>query len=125
MRRLALLLWQLPQLALGLTLVLVLRASKRERHRGTAVYEAPRPRGGVSFGPIIIMNRNSHSRRLLAHEYGHSCQSVILGPLYLLVVGLPSVTFAMLTRAGVFRRETYFARFPENWADRLGGVRRG
>lgn len=125
MTRALLLAWQLPQLLLGWALVLLLRARRRPSYRGVAVFEAARPRGGVSFGPVIIMNRREHSPRLLAHEWGHSKQSVMLGPLYLFVVGLPSVTFATLTRAGLLRRADYFRRYPENWADRLGGVRRG
>ena len=28
--------------------------------------------------------------RLLVHEYGHTIQSLILGPLYLIVIGIPS-----------------------------------
>lgn len=30
------------------------------------------------------------SSRLLVHEYGHTIQSLILGPLYLIVIGIPS-----------------------------------
>lgn len=115
-------LWQLPQVLLAIAVLAATRARRRQLYRGVAVFEAARPRGGVSFGPIILMNRSARSERLLRHEYGHSRQSVMLGPFYLIVVGLPSVTFAALTRAGLLDRQTYFTRFPENWADRLGGV---
>jgi len=29
-------------------------------------------------------------QRTLVHEYGHTIQSIILGPLYLLIIGIPS-----------------------------------
>lgn len=117
-------LWQLPQVLLATAVLVATRARRRQTYHGVAVFEAAHPRGGVSFGPIILMNRSARNERLLRHEYGHSRQSVMLGPFYLIIVGLPSVTFAMLTRAGVLDRESYFTRFPENWADRLGGVQR-
>ena len=31
------------------------------------------------------------SERILVHEYGHTIQSLILGPLYLIVIGIPSL----------------------------------
>lgn len=49
--------------------------------------------GGVCFGNKIILS----NLKLLSHELGHSRQSAILGPLYLLVICLPS-----LLNAGVF-----------------------
>lgn len=30
------------------------------------------------------------SEKTIKHEYGHQLQSYILGPLYLLIIGLPS-----------------------------------
>ena len=34
------------------------------------------------------------SRALLVHEYGHTIQSLVLGPLYLPLIGLPSLLWA-------------------------------
>ncbi|MFP4637637.1 MAG: hypothetical protein ACLFM6_04265 [Spirochaetaceae bacterium] len=116
------LLWQLPQLVLGYVLVLVLRGRRTGRYRGTIVFTVPIGRAAASFGPIILTGRANVGERLLRHEYGHSRQSLLLGPLYLPLVGVPSLTFAALTRLGLLRRESYFRRYPESWADRLGGV---
>lgn len=61
--------------------------------------------------------------RTKKHEYGHSKQSLYLGPLYLIVVGLPSITWAELYKN--FKREiSYYDVYPENWADKLGEVNR-
>lgn len=35
-------------------------------------------------------------KRLLVHEYGHTVQSLILGPLYLIVIGMPSTLWGFL-----------------------------
>ena len=36
------------------------------------------------------------SQRLLVHEYGHTIQSLILGPLYLILIGIPSTLWGFL-----------------------------
>jgi len=62
----------------------------------------------------------------VAHELGHTKQSRLLGPLYLPVVGLPSISraaYALVHREVTGKQWTgYYEGYPENWADRLGGV---
>lgn len=61
------------------------------------------------------------SQRLLVHEYGHTIQSLILGPLYLIVIGIPSTLWGFL--GGRKRRDEqipYGAFFTEKWANHLG-----
>jgi hypothetical protein len=71
-----------------------------------------------------------HNETTVRHELGHSLQSRYLGPLYLFVVGIPSI-YGNLVNRGKHRNWTasekalwYYNRFPENWADKLGGVKR-
>ncbi len=55
------------------------------------------------------------------HEYGHSIQSLVLGPLYFIIIGIPSALWANLGRD--FRKRNhvdYSAFYPEKYADRLG-----
>jgi hypothetical protein len=79
----------------------------------------------VSLGRFLFCRHGA--ARIRQHEYGHSVQSRILGPLYLPVVGLPSVVRNLYGR--LYRRRTghpwlrYYDGFPERWADRLGGLR--
>jgi hypothetical protein len=48
--------------------------------------------GAVSLGQFIfIFSRYGNVSYIERHEYGHTIQSHLLGPLYLLVVGLPSI----------------------------------
>ena len=61
--------------------------------------------------------------RLLVHEYGHTVQSLILGPLYLLLMGIPSTLWGFLPSLAKKRREariSYFSFFTESWANALG-----
>ena len=63
------------------------------------------------------------SERILIHEYGHTIQSLILGPLYLLVIGLPSALWCALPYCKEKRKTrhiSYYSFYPEKWADRLG-----
>ncbi len=63
------------------------------------------------------------AQRLLIHEYGHTIQSLILGPLYLIVIGIPSTLWGFLPNTNKKRKEqqiSYFSFFTEKWANRLG-----
>ena len=83
--------------------------------------------GAVSLGQFIFLfsNYGMNEMRIIKHEYGHTRQSHILGPLYLLVVGLPSIIWNRFFKD--YRRINnvdYYSVFPENWADKLGGVKK-
>ena len=61
----------------------------------------------------------------MAHEYGHTIQSHKLGPLYLLVIGLPSVIWNGCFKN--YRKKhniSYYSFYTESWADKLTGVKR-
>lgn len=60
--------------------------------------------------------------RLLVHEYGHTVQSLILGPLYLPVMGIPSTLWGFLPSCAKKRQSgvSYFSFFTEAWANTLG-----
>lgn len=63
------------------------------------------------------------SKRLLVHEYGHTIQSLILGPLYLIVMGIPSTLWGFLPSCYNKRKNenvSYFSFFTERWANCLG-----
>ena len=63
------------------------------------------------------------SRRLLVQEYGHTIQSLILGPLYLIIMGIPSTLWGFLPSLAKKRQNnkiSYFSFFTEKWANYLG-----
>ncbi len=132
-RRLLSYLWEAPQSTLGLAMLGVEAARKRivevEVERGRLVVESVGT--GISLGHFVFWSRQPSrwhelDERNRGHELGHAEQSRILGWLYLPVVGVPSVSgaaYAFVYRELTGRRWAgYYDRFPERWADQLGGV---
>ena len=114
--------WGLPQTLVGLVFFLVYRKSPHERVGSVIGTEWPR-NDGVSLGMFIFYPANSGS--MLSHEFGHTIQSLILGPLYLLAVGIPSFTWCNHPACRRYRREKhvpYSALYCEKWADALGRI---
>ncbi len=62
------------------------------------------------------------SRALLVHEYGHTIQSLVLGPFYLPVIGLPSLVWATASKPKLKRLNgaPYSAFWTEHSANILG-----
>jgi len=130
------LLWEAPQSLLGLLNLGVQHALgnvERTERRHDRVFVKLRGAGAVSLGYYVFWS-TADTRFVRVnpdndlHEWGHARQSRLLGPLYLLVVGVPSSLRALYAAAQwPFTRrpwEGYYDGFPESWADRLGGVRR-
>ena len=121
-------LYQLPQNLIGLLVIAFTKAQKQKKC-GIVFYHTNYSMFGVSLGNYIIIG-GSVVENTVKHEYGHQFQSLYLGWLYLLVVGLPSVARNIWDRIAhrkwsyKKRSEWYFGGYPENWADKLGTVRR-
>ena len=76
--RLLLVLWQLPQEILGFILS---RGRVRHEEYGISYYRWNLG-SSISLADFRILGNES----VLFHEYGHSVQSLYLGPLYLIVI---------------------------------------
>ncbi|MCQ2427889.1 MAG: hypothetical protein MJ137_05750 [Clostridia bacterium] len=60
---------------------------------------------------------------ILVHEYGHNIQSLILGPLFMPVIGIPSMLWCGLKPFHRLRRKkhiSYYSFYTEKWANALG-----
>lgn len=118
-------LWELPQNLIGLTLRVLLNPSSVERVDAVdrIVLRCFRRYGGVSLGRYVFVHVDSDSE-LVRHELGHCRQSALLGPFYLLVIGLPSILWAALFGVLVRRRPglDYFRFYTERWANRIAGL---
>lgn len=126
-RRLALVLlswtWCLPNTLLsvaGAALALA-TGGRAAPYRGAVLVRVPwmRAFGGVCLGSTILVSP-TFPEHVIRHEWGHFRQHLRLGPLYHLVIGLPSVSHALWHM--VHPTENYFAFYTEAWADELGGV---
>ncbi|MDR1868067.1 MAG: hypothetical protein LBQ77_07365 [Treponema sp.] len=128
MKHILLFVWQLPQHILGLLLrCLCAGRCRAVKRKGAAVvFFIEHFWGGICLGAYIFIDYTLiNDQRILTHEYGHFLQSRMLGPLYLLIVGVPSITMNIFCRIlGPQSRFSarYYQRFPENWADKLGNM---
>lgn len=117
--------WTFPQQLVGLIVYIVCRIRKCywvERIDRRFVFW--NLTSGLSLGWFIFVNEEA-TKNTFDHEYGHTIQSIILGPLYLLVIGLPSIIWAGCF--GKYRKKhhkSYYSFYTEKWADKLGGVER-
>lgn len=151
------LIWQFPQTIGGFFLLMFLyitrQVTREEKFKNKRVIRVVHtcPIGAVSFGEIIILRERWEmlSPQVKNHEYGHSIQSVIIGPLYLIVIGIPSLLLnsfqafkfkkvekELLKKHGsktwqyyteLETRRTYYLTeyykfYTEAWADFIGGV---
>jgi len=128
--------WGLPQTLLGLFILLLHRRDERILYHGALVTRWQK-KASMSVGPFVFITAEPYfaeklsgqytleelSARLLVHEYGHTIQSLLLGPLYLVIIGVGSTIWGWLPSLNRMRREkqvSYFAFFTESWANRWG-----
>lgn len=63
--------------------------------------------------------------KILLHEYGHTLQGYFFGPVYILLVGIPSELLILRYHLDKnFTAKDYHNSYPENWADKLGRVKK-
>jgi hypothetical protein len=141
--------WQLPQHILALLLMTVVRPKRRIHKETGYVYHAHGGTfkvclGNYSFLPGWKRIRHPTTGEILGtkdeepnidsikHEsIGHAKQSMMLGPLYLLLVGLPSVIVEWRNQNGFKGKKSNeeilrwrYEQYPEKWADQLAGIDR-
>ena len=114
--------------ALFVFLFVKLKDPKRavSRYHGAVVTEW-KLKSSMALGMFIFLgfqkDESPMARAVLAHEYGHTVQSCILGPFYIPVIGLPSLIWANVPAAGrKWRSGTclYYDFYTERWADYEG-----
>ena len=100
---LLLFIWQLPQNLCGIIYKYISRDNRisivennDSRSVNAKVY-LQKSLGGVTLGQYIFINQDYIDKEIIIkHECGHVKQSKILGPLYLIIIGIPSILHAML-----------------------------
>lgn len=113
--------WGLPQTMVGAALFCALRGWRRCGAFRSAIVTPWRLRAGLSLGMFVFVPHHS-PRALVLHEYGHTLQSLCLGPAYLPVVVVPSLVWAGLPRLERYRLRkgySYYRFFTERWANLL------
>lgn len=128
--------WQLPQNLIGLLLVWIYKPTRSHKlDNGVTVYYSNKMSGGISLGKYSIISdyyiRKCKSddeilnNDVTKHEaLGHGTQSRYLGPLYLFVIGIPSICWAAIypCKRFPYSKNGYYVFYTEKWADKLAGV---
>ena len=123
-RNLILFIWQLPQhivalIYFGYLVMMCKDLGVDSRYKQATVIPCIM-RGAVTLGNYVFVGLNSEYRKTVKHELGHTIQSKILGPLYLIVIGIPSITYCGLRRLfPSLRKKNYYNFYTERWANNL------
>lgn len=135
-------LWQLPQNLIGLLYFLHLKIHESYREIKTTsdleldeklkdenvkiIYK--KTRGGVSLGNYVFVTTVGKTyyniNKQVKHELGHHVQSKALGPVYLIIIGIPSIMWASMRRLGFFKKKSYYSFYTEKSADKIAGIKR-
>ena len=124
--------WGCIQTLIGFIGFLLNLKSRHYFYHGAIITEWSKP-FSTSLGLFVFLSinpprdkrnleENTYSKTLV-HEYGHTIQSLLLGPLYMLVIGLPSSIWFMVPRYKKSRKEnniSYFSFYTEKWANSCG-----
>jgi hypothetical protein len=111
--------WQLPQLLVALVMWPFLGKKKlvADRHFNFC-WRGSKMSGGISLGPIAYVSERS-GFATIAHEVdGHTWDSKLMGPFYLLIIGIPSILNAIFDFT-----ECYYDFFPERRANRFAKLK--
>ena len=122
--------WCIPQTLIGFILFILNIDKEHIIFHGSIVTKWDR-NDGISLGLFIFVPDGKRAskvmqesyKRMTIHEYGHTIQSLILGPLYLPVVGIISISWSSLPVFIRIRKEKklpYSYCFTEQWANNLG-----
>ncbi len=111
--------WQLPQFIVSLVMMPFIGKLKIVRNGHYNIcFIAKDMLGGISLGPFSFISPTMAQDLYIAHEFdGHSVDSKIWGPLYLLVVGIPS-----LMNAAFGFTKCYYDFYTERWANKHAGL---
>ena len=116
--------WQLPQHLLAILYIGYLVMMGKDlgidsRYKQATVIPCIM-RGAVTLGNYVFVGLNSEYKETVKHELGHTIQSKILGPLYLIVIGIPSITYCGLRRIfPSLRKKNYYNFYTEMTANYL------
>lgn len=116
--------WQLPQLIAAFIYYWYLK-SKDEildtcTCQGAIVFIKRKSCGSVTLGSRIFLSPRA-TDTTVRHEWGHTRQSLILGPLYIIIIGIPSIIWAA-THKSIAPNKPYDWFYTESTANKLGGL---
>jgi len=116
--------WCLPQSLCGLVWYLITLIMGEDgdftKYKNTNATAYKSRKDGVSLGHYIFYPIGKLN--MMRHEYGHYKQSLMLGPFYLLVIGIPSFCWSIYYKK-VKPDVSYYSFYTERWANKLAGIK--
>ena len=113
--------WQLPQFIVALARLPFLgkRELVADRHFNFG-FKCENMLGGISLGPFAYVSKRMNEAGICHEVDGHTVQSKILGPLYLIVIGIPSICRAYFRNRK--KHPNYYTFYTESWANECAGL---
>ena len=115
--------WQLPQNLVALAIMPFMGGLRKVGYRNFCVgltgNRFPSKAGGISLGSFALFNPDTaRDEFTIRHEMdGHTVDSKIFGPLYLFVIGIPSILHSIFHKRG-----DYYDFYTERWANKHAGI---
>lgn len=124
--------WQLPQNLLGLLLIDFYNAKfvgyykPKRMKRAVVIYLSKTIPTRLTLGKYIIFDPKHRDSKTIRHQCGYARLSEIFGWLYLPLIGIPSLFYALCAKLLhiEYFEKNYCNLYPEKWANKLGGVKR-
>lgn len=110
---------------IGFLICTKIKGRRWQRFGYSYIVYLPWKSGGLSLGLFIFVKDNHKSKRWTyntrIHEYGHTWQCLLLGPLYYVVIALPSMIWCACFEG--YRKKnnvSYYKLYCEKWANIWG-----
>lgn len=112
--------WQLPQNIVALVMLPFLGKLKFISYKKFCfAFEGERMSGGISLGNFAYVGSYSNRITIVKHEQeGHTFDSKLFGPLYLFIIGIPSICWAWFGD----KNKCYYNFYTERWANKHAGL---
>lgn len=115
--------WQIPQNIVALCILIFSKNTRFLAYRHYCIAlstELPKKAGGISLGNFALIAPNcAQIDEIVRHEVdGHTVDSKILGPLYLFIIGIPSLLHLIFLKP----HKDYGDFYTERWANRHAGL---
>lgn len=117
--------WGFVQNLIGLIVFLIFYKYKHIKANNVVFTEIPGNWGGITLGGFVFIDYLPDDEifkdSVVRHEYGHTIQSLYLGPLWLFIIGLPSLLWAgCFDKYRAKYKVSYYDFYTEKWANYLG-----
>lgn len=115
--------WQIPQNLVGMFMWLWFKlfgggVEAIVKNKYSRVFTSKGMRGGISLGCFAFVDTYyANVKTVIMHEQGHMWDSKLMGPLYLLIIGLPSILNAQFDFT-----KCYYDFFTEKRANKHAGL---